>query len=47
MDNSLYESGINVLTTELEATTDERQKERLINAIEFLKKEHGVEDATE
>jgi hypothetical protein len=47
MDQSMYEAALNVLTTELEASTDERETERLTNAIEFLKKEHGLEDASE
>jgi hypothetical protein len=52
MDQSMYEAALNVLTAELGTATDERQIERLTNAIEFLKKEHGVEevpasDATE
>ena len=45
MDNVIYEAAIKVLTEELEAAQDSAQVERLTNAIDFLKKEHGVEEA--
>jgi len=45
MDNTIYEAALKVLTEELEKAEDSSQVERLTNAIDFLKKEHGVEEA--
>jgi len=45
MENVFYEAALKTLTDELEKAQDSAQVERLTNAIAFLKKENGVEEA--